>query len=177
MRAVLVILIVVLVAGCIGTREVAAPTPAPTATSEPFVLVSLTPTPIPTPTALPETHECFVAENKTLLNVNAKAIEIQQCFMEREEYVECTYFMLKHAQLAEQDGTVEAGWSMALYSKVINCAKEAEKLPNADYLPKNLHSKLVNYFDCHTGNAFCTTTTEQVGQIVVEVGGVRAEFL
>jgi len=129
MRFILVLALLFL-AGCIGSEEKQTTTPLPITT--PVPTPTITPTPEPTATPLPEVAACYVETDRSLQN----AIEIQQCFMAKHEYVECTYFLLKNAQIAEQQGdTLDAGWAMRLYSRAIDCAKEAEKLPNAGLLP------------------------------------------
>ena len=75
--------------------------------------------------------------------------------------------MLKNAQAAEQqEGTLSHGWAMRLYSKAIDCAKEAEKQPYADKLPKKMSAIIINYFDCYQSDDVCWATTKDIAQIV-----------
>ena len=171
MKGILAVLALVVLAGCIGGSEKPTATPVPTATPTP--LPTVTPTPTPTATPLPENDACYVETDRSLQN----AIAIQQCFINKSDYVGCTYSLLKHAQAAEkEEATLSHGWAMRLYSKAIDCAKGAEKLPNADLLPAKMSATIANYFDCYQSDSVCWATTDDIAQIVNALEKVRGEF-
>ncbi|MCK4327364.1 MAG: hypothetical protein KAW41_02705 [Candidatus Diapherotrites archaeon] len=174
MRNVLIVLAILLLAGCAGTEETATPTPAAaTPVATPVATPTATPEATPEPTPMPMGHDCYVEGYQEL----SDAIRIQECFMGKEEYVECVYFMLKGAREAEKTGeTLQAGWAMRLYSKAIDCAKEAEKLPNAGLLPDKMSATINNYFMCYHADAVCGATIEQIDEIIAQLEGVRADF-
>ena len=168
------VIAVLLLAGCMGGEKAEAPAAAtatpvatPVATPEP------TPTATPEPTPMPTGHDCYVEGYQEL----SDAIRIQECFMDEGEYVECVYFMLKGAREAEETGeTLQAGWAMRLYSKSIDCAKEAEKLPNADLLPEKMSSTINDYFMCYHADAVCGAAIEDIEEIISGLEPIRSEF-
>jgi hypothetical protein len=172
MRGIIAVLLIALLIGC-TSAPVATPTPTALPTATPAATPAPSATARPSATPLPETHACYVETDQSLQN----AIAIKDCFMATGDYVECVYFMLKGAQLAEQTETLNAGWAMRLYSKSIDCAKAAEAMPQASLLPEKLSAKLTNYFDCYNTDAVCGTTTQQIGQMLEEIKPVRGEFL
>ncbi|MFC2174252.1 hypothetical protein ACFLQ2_00075 [archaeon] len=173
MRNVLIVLAVLLLAGCAGTSEEATPTPAATPVATPVVTPEPTATPTPEPTPMPAGHDCYVDYDHEL----SDAIRIQECFMEAGDHVECVYFMLKGAREAEKTGeTLQAGWAMRLYSKAIICAKEAEQHENAALLPENMANTINDYFMCYHADAVCGATTDDVDEILVELEEVRQDF-
>ena len=174
MRNVLLVLAILLLAGCTGGEEKATPTPAAaTPVATPIVTPTPIPTAAPTPTPMPMGHDCYIEGYREL----ADATRIQNCFMEEQDYVECVYFMLKGAREAEAEGSsLDAGWAMRLYSRSIDCAKAAEELSNAGLLPEDMSSDITNYFSCYHADAVCGTTMEQIDQILVELEEVRPEF-
>lgn len=169
MRGIWLVLGLLVLAGCIGTTEEATPTPEPTATPSPTVVSTATPTPTPEPTASPETHECMeIADG--FANNNVKASKIRDCFFEKEEYVECTYYMMKEAREDELETNLVGSWPQAMYAKAVQCAKEAEKLPDADKLPEKLSINILYYYDCYNNvQSICSTTAEEIDQMIVDL--------
>lgn len=176
MERVIALFAILLLIGC-TSAPAATPTPTtvPTATPTPTPIATPTPTatPAPTPTPLPEEHACMVIGAKDAKNAEA----IRDCFVGMNEPVECVYFMLKEARSAEESSGSLIGWPLIVYGKAVDCAKEAEKLPNAAVLPAKLAADLNSYFLCYSYDEPCTVTTQRIDALITALSAVRRDFL
>ncbi len=116
------------------------------------------------PSRIPTSHECMQITDESLAN----AIEISECFLENNQVVDCTYFMLKTARNTEKEKGIGSAWAMRLYSKSMDCAKEAEK-QYGDAVPPQMSVQIFDYYNWMATDALALATQEDMDEIIIEL--------
>ena len=163
MRGLLIVLGILVLAGCIGGADDATPTPTPIVTPEPTTTIE--PTPESTVTPEPEVASCFEVTDESIIN----AVAIKDCYMAEKAYLECTHTLLKEARITEEATGQVVGWPVRLYSKALDCAKAAMNEDSEGILPERLDVKILGYYDCYESDGVCWVTAEELDQIVLEL--------
>jgi hypothetical protein len=178
--ALLAVVAILLVAGC-------ATQPAPPASPEPNISIPVTPAPnvsenktpeAPGPSTYyhPESNACLESLEDPKTHTAQGVQPVYNCFFQSEQFVECSYFLLKYARAEETATDRVTPYAIALYGKALDCSKKAESLPQAGLLPANMTKTIEGYYNFYQFEYPSTVKVSDIDALVLSINATRKYF-
>jgi hypothetical protein len=171
MKQLVLLLAVLLVAGCIGgatdTTKPTTPTTLTTPTTPTTPITPINPEPVTPPVTktLPTTDDCMAPLANKATTPNSVYKDMVNCFLEKDMAYECAYIMMKSARELELEQNSLKGWPVSLYAGAYLCAEKVkDRIPSvknkmSDGQPEPGHLTLVNYYQWFNDDSVVQGTT------------------